>query len=411
MTYTTDNALAILSAGTADWDADTSANFQSLERGFHVTQRAGMAINTGEVLWCSSAGFFEKFDPNSGDIIPMAMAYTAAASGDSMKALAWGIVRSLAINSAILPGAPAWVSAATPGLLVGSSAIQNVPVGLGLPGGSILFHPSLLNTQSFGGGGGGTALAALTDVDTTGVSSGKALAWSDASSKWMPLTIAGGGGGGVDPGSYFTGIQSGGAGWDARFSQGVTITSSNRLGTPVSGSPYNHFFAQPARRAGEGKRYFEFLIGGNTSFLAVGLTGPGGHLKQGDGATIGQRGVGQIGYSPDGNVRVSNQPNNSTVSLATIVSYSTSVYIGVAVDLDLGLLWFRVNTNGTWNNSASANPSSGIGGFDLTHAWAGASDTLIWPGMNAGNTATHAIFLNSGYFGSAVPATFSAWDS
>lgn len=148
---TLDNQLAIITSGAADWDADIDANFRIIERGYHVTQRAGLAINTGMVLWCDSAGFFRPFDPNSGSILPMAFSYTAAASGDTMQAVAWGIVRSLGITSAVLPGQAAWVSAATPGVVCGSSAIQHVPVGLGLPGG-FMFSPARMNTQSFGSG-------------------------------------------------------------------------------------------------------------------------------------------------------------------------------------------------------------------------------------------------------------------
>jgi hypothetical protein len=142
MTDTLDNQFSSVSAGAADWDSDVNRNTGISERGYHVTQRAGIAVNTGMALWCNSAGFVFPFDPNSTSIRPFAMAYTAAASGDTINMLAWGIVRSLAINSAVLPGAPAWVSAATPGVIVGSSAVQNYPVGLGLPGYGVMFSPA-----------------------------------------------------------------------------------------------------------------------------------------------------------------------------------------------------------------------------------------------------------------------------
>lgn len=196
---TLDNQLALLSSGAADWDADLDANFAVIERGYHVTQRAGVAINTGEVLWCNSAGYFKQFDPNSTSIFPMAMAFTAAASGDSMRALAWGIVRSLAINSAGVSGKLLYVSAATPGVIVSSSAVQNIPVGLGLPSGGVLFDPSRVATSA---GGGVTKVLSLSDVNPAGLADGSILKWSNSSSKFtMQVDSAGGGGSSITVGT------------------------------------------------------------------------------------------------------------------------------------------------------------------------------------------------------------------
>lgn len=39
--------------------------------------------------------------------------------------------------------------------------------------------------------------------------------------------------------------------------------------------------------------------------------------------------------------------------------------VDMAIDFTANLLWVRVN-NGNWNSNASANPSTGVGGFDLT---------------------------------------------
>jgi hypothetical protein len=96
-----DNPFVIPVTGQADWDS-SNADLNVIERGYHVTERAGVAINTGQVFGLNSGGFFFPFDPNSKTIYPHGMAYTAAASGDSARALAWGIVRSLGINSALL---------------------------------------------------------------------------------------------------------------------------------------------------------------------------------------------------------------------------------------------------------------------------------------------------------------------
>lgn len=136
-----DNQFVFPTNGQADWDASLSADLSILERGYHTTERAGMAINTGNVLWMNSGGFFFAFDPNSLDIFPSHLAYTSASSGDSLTALAWGSIRSLGINSPAVPGKPLYVSALTPGVIVGSYAGADRCIGRGLPGYGVLFNP------------------------------------------------------------------------------------------------------------------------------------------------------------------------------------------------------------------------------------------------------------------------------
>ena len=138
-----DNQFVTPSQGQADWDASLTADLGILERGFHWTEMAGVAINTGNVVWLNSGGFAFPFDPNSKDIFPHGLAFTAAASGDAFTALAWGIVRSLDINSPSVPGQPLYVSALTPGLIVASYAnAADRQVGVGLKGNGVLFNPS-----------------------------------------------------------------------------------------------------------------------------------------------------------------------------------------------------------------------------------------------------------------------------
>ena len=138
---TKDNGFSLLTTGQGNWDTDLDGNFSILERGYHITEHAGIAINTGNVLWLNSGGFFFPFNPNSVTAWPHAIAYTAAASGDSLQALAWGVIRSLDINSPCVPGRHMYVSALTPGLIVGSYSGADRPIGVGLLGSGILFQP------------------------------------------------------------------------------------------------------------------------------------------------------------------------------------------------------------------------------------------------------------------------------
>jgi hypothetical protein len=132
-----DNPFDIPASGQADWDSGLQQDFYAIERGYHVTERAGQAVSSGQVLWLNSGGFFFPYNPNSAATQPHAYAFTAAASGDSLTALGWGIVRSLAINSPVVPGQPAFCNAS--GFL--SAATLGLAVGYGLSGRGILFNP------------------------------------------------------------------------------------------------------------------------------------------------------------------------------------------------------------------------------------------------------------------------------
>lgn len=142
-----DNNLTLLTSGQSDWDTDIDANFAVLERGYHISERAGQAISSGQVLSLNSLGFFAPYDW-TGALTPMAYSYTAAASGDSLQALAWGIVRSLDINSPAVAGQLAYATGS--GFL--TTVASGLPVGRFTTGRGILFQPAL---NAGGGGGGG----------------------------------------------------------------------------------------------------------------------------------------------------------------------------------------------------------------------------------------------------------------
>lgn len=84
--------------------------------------------------------------------------------------------------------------------------------------------------------------------------------------------------------------------------------------------------------------------------------------------------------------------NNAT--LTTIQTYVLNDVIGVAVDPQNRLIWFRTNT-GNWNNNASNNPATGVGGIDYSTMncgrvapAVGAANTTVWVG-------TFSSFLNT----------------
>ena len=65
-----------------------------------------------------------------------------------------------------------------------------------------------------------------------------------------------------------------------------------------------------------------------------------------------------VGYYANGVVLI------NTFTVGTISSYVQGDVIGIALDLDHGTLWFRVNS-GDWNNDPTANPASNTGGLGI----------------------------------------------
>jgi hypothetical protein len=85
--------------------------------------------------------------------------------------------------------------------------------------------------------------------------------------------------------------------------------------------------------------------------------------------------------------------------------------IGIALDLDNKLIWYRVAPAGSWNGSGTANPATGIGGVDIR---AINPDSFFLPvyallrGAPGGSaTVVTANFGNSAFSG-AVPAGFAS---
>lgn len=98
-------------------------------------------------------------------------------------------------------------------------------------------------------------------------------------------------------------------------------------------------------------------------------------------------------------------------SLATISAGSQTAgagtNVGMAVDLVLNLVWFRV-AGGMWNGLPTANPATGVGGYDISSIAGG--PMYLWTELTAGYDA---VTLNAGAtpFAFAIPTGFVAWNT
>lgn len=95
---------------------------------------------------------------------------------------------------------------------------------------------------------------------------------------------------------------------------------------------------------------------------------------------------------------------NSVTQSGSLGARSSGDIIGIAVDGTAHLIWFRVAPSGNWNGSGTANPATGVGGFNI----AGLGST-VFPAFGqatSGQSAT-ANFGATAFTGT-VPSGFSA---
>jgi len=107
----------------------------------------------------------------------------------------------------------------------------------------------------------------------------------------------------------------------------------------------------------------------------------------------------------------SGQIQTGGVQVATLGARANGDIIGMAIDCDARLVWFRVAPSGNWNGSATASPATGAGGLDCSLA--GGIGVPLYP-FAYFSTNAHSFTTNFGAsaFSGTVPAGFtSGWTS
>lgn len=173
----------------------------------------------------------------------------------------------------------------------------------------------------------------------------------------------------------------------------VTLSGSDLVATVSSGTG-----SVQTNNKITGPCYFEMTLGATLSGSStIGISNYGMTLT----ALVGA-GTSSIGYNKDGTVKINN------ANVATIMTYAANDRIGVAVDPDRQLIWFRKN-NGNWNNDviANQNPVGAVGGISFsTMTWQGL--LIAWGGSaTASVTAAYA----SGSWVDTAPTGYSSNDT
>lgn len=159
-------------------------------------------------------------------------------------------------------------------------------------------------------------------------------------------------------------------------------------------------YARAVDGQSSGKYYFELpntgpINGGYIAQLAGGICEGSATLTQINSRLLGA----YMDSALSGNSVIINGTTEFSVSLGI-----GNVQIGIAVDLDAGLIWLRPISSAVWNNSATANPATGIGGFAL----GAAAGTMFYPVVTIATSDGVVFTCNFGQnaFTGAVPAGF-----
>ena len=180
-----------------------------------------------------------------------------------------------------------------------------------------------------------------------------------------------------------------------------TLSNGNLTATQdtADGSDSSAFCSFPRSPFGGGKWYFTMTAGasvnGSVAICAFNNPTTGFPAETGieytDGGGVFAAGAGQIDTYP-------------TMQAGDVV--------GVAYDADTEDVWFRIHRSGSWgnwNNSGSADPSTGVGGIDASAiSSVGTGNTVPAIGGSGGGTG-HSWTYN-GTNPSGVPTGFDPWD-
>lgn len=173
-------------------------------------------------------------------------------------------------------------------------------------------------------------------------------------------------------------------------SAGMTLSNGNLTATGGIGG--NGVRAVHCLRSG--KYYWEYTATTWTGSSACGLNTGSATVTTPSAVTV-------ISLNANGSLNV-----NNGISIAFGVRANGDV-VCFAVDFDNQLVWVRVGAAGNWNNSASFNPATGVGGVSYLATPISVQTLYPWAYSSGSGNAFTANFGDSAFTG-AVPAGFTS---
>jgi hypothetical protein len=123
--------------------------------------------------------------------------------------------------------------------------------------------------------------------------------------------------------------------------------------------------------------------------------------------TAGQAGY-AVYYNVAGTLDGADYIGSNTLTMP--VSSTVGDVISFAVDFDNRMIWCRLN-NGNWNNNASANPATNVGGLPLPTLASGTIFEAFFMGCDTGYTGEQTtVRANPSTFTQSVPSGFLPWN-
>lgn len=187
--------------------------------------------------------------------------------------------------------------------------------------------------------------------------------------------------------------------WSTTDKLNVTLSGSNLIAT-ASGT--GGVRGKDPKRTG--KYYIEYTAT-TTQHVnnAVGFASAAALLTPGQNATVVLISTGQIrAWAADG---------SGAVSGSNTAGFTTGTIVGCAIDLDARLAWFRIAPAGNWNNSATNNPATGVGGIDLSAVGLGwAFDCYPYADLWGSPQSITANFGDTAFSGTVPSGYTSGWD-
>lgn len=183
-------------------------------------------------------------------------------------------------------------------------------------------------------------------------------------------------------------------------SVGITLSGGDLTATTAGGDNYS---VRANFSASTGKLYCEFAVSANDNnyYNGVGIakiaSGLGDNYAGNSGSLITEFGQVVINNANILGYPYVSQPSGSPPGPPYVAA--------MAVDLDAALIWFKIGSD-YWNGSISADPATGVGGFDISFL-AGVAVAPVMAASTATMTAT-ANFGDSAYT-YTPPSGFGPW--
>lgn len=171
---------------------------------------------------------------------------------------------------------------------------------------------------------------------------------------------------------------------------------------PVS---LNEQFSRSVASAATGKLFCELAI--NFQYGGVGniIFGIGNAAQQSASGSF--AGTGFVGGTTKGIGNAGGDVYFNNAIISNTEYFTESDVVGMAVDIDNKLIWWRSNA-GNWNNNALADPATGVGGISFATIDAGPYYVYVDTNFLAGNSQVTANFGAAPY-AHAAPAGYGNW--